>query len=333
MILFTFPVSVPLLLIYFVWRKKNWTVPLKLFLTIILLPFPIAFLSGLSSGSQSTSTLNSNPTFQPVAAQIQLPKPSFDIPALLGKKFNEVTAVIGKPKESKPPTKQELTALNNEWDVEFDKDNNVLDVKYDYKTGKVIDFFLYTFDSVGETSKDYMLAIGNLKADAKEYRLKFVEAINKPGHYTGVTITPIDFKALQELIAKRKQFDPNLGNNANAASTANGYIQAAKASGVGLAAYLELTAPDDALQAYMGGGEDNDYQVKVSRADLTIVINNYTWSVSPDSTKKDLVTSFVTRLKQYYPNAFPAVTVSNGIRTVATGSWSVWDGEPKVELK
>lgn len=138
----------------------------------------------------------------------------------------------------------------------------------------------------------------------------------------------------QKVINERKNFDTKRGNNAEAASTAQGYITIMKEIGkTDCDMYLELGASQDAENAFVNGGDLKAYRDNVYSARLMVVIDNAVWLYLPDSTKKDLVVTWVNGLQQLYPKESPSVIVSNNIRTVATGSWSIWNGEAKVELK
>jgi len=141
----------------------------------------------------------------------------------------------------------------------------------------------------------------------------------------------------QKLIAERANFNDQRGNNAEAAGTAEGFITImtnfSNLEEDQINMGLRLDASDEANSAYAAGGELDEYRNQVRSARLFIDIANAVWTFTPDSSKKDLVVSWVNGLKTLYPNAVPNVEVSNGIRTVATGSWSLWGGEAKVELK
>lgn len=207
-------------------------------------------------------------------------------------------------------------------------------VTYDVKTRKVVDFFIDTKDPSGlTTDREYLAALGNIKTGQEAYDVEFVEALNNPGKYTGVKITPVDLQAKAALIQQRKDFDTKHGNNAFAAQQALDMVKSATNNGLGMDVYIETNVPDDAQNDYLQGGKEATFREKTTSAVMTVVISNTAWALSPDSTKQDLVASFVNRLRQMYPNGAPIVRVTNGIRTVAEGTWSVWNGEPKVDLK
>lgn len=142
-------------------------------------------------------------------------------------------------------------------------------------------------------------------------------------------------KEKEELIAKRSEYNPKRGSNHEAASTAQGFMDLFKMSSpnVGIDMYLKLMAQGSSESAYADGGDLNTYRKQVEGAFLTVVISNTYWRLINDSVKKDLTATFVSSLHTLYPDAAIGVTIDNNIRTVAEGSWSLWNGEPKVELK
>lgn len=139
----------------------------------------------------------------------------------------------------------------------------------------------------------------------------------------------------QALIEARNTFDSNRGSNYEAASTAQGFIDIFEMTvpDVGIDMYLNLMTSDDSEVMYKNGGDLGEYRNQVNGAFLTVVINNLFWNLSTDSSKKDIVASWVNSLHILYPNGVNSVTVKNSVRTVAEGKWSLWNGEPKVELK
>lgn len=141
----------------------------------------------------------------------------------------------------------------------------------------------------------------------------------------------------RQVAEQRKNYNKGRGNNYEAASTADGFIAVMtnfgnlKENQIDMGLLLE--ASDGADRSYAEGGDLEEYRNKVRSARLLVEIDNSVWTFTPESSKKDLVVSWVSGLKKLYPNTIPSVTVTNGVRTVATGSWSVWGSESKVELK
>jgi hypothetical protein len=137
------------------------------------------------------------------------------------------------------------------------------------------------------------------------------------------------------LIEERKNFDEKHGNNFEASDMAKGLITIMKEVGgvENVDMYLRLDASDEAEKDFAEGGDLKTYRNNVRMANLMVVIDNMAWSYSSESTKKDLVATWVNSLKTIYPEAGPFVTVNNGVRNVAEGSWSAWNNDAKIELK
>ena len=57
------------------------------------------------------------------------------------------------------------------------------------------------------------------------------------------------------------------------------------------------------------------------------------WNSINDSTRKDLVASWVVSVGNVFSRATPHITISNNVRTVAEGTYSFMSNEPKITLK
>ncbi|MFH0943196.1 MAG: hypothetical protein V1810_03420 [Candidatus Beckwithbacteria bacterium] len=125
------------------------------------------------------------------------------------------------------------------------------------------------------------------------------------------------------------QFDKNMGNNYVAAKYAQDIMNTTNKAVPNfiLDSYLELS-PEN-----MNSQEEETYKKKVSSAFLTVSVNNLFWNQMNDNSKKDVVGSFVVSVGNIFPGGYPHITVSNGIRTVATGEYNWLKTEPKVTLK
>lgn len=141
-------------------------------------------------------------------------------------------------------------------------------------------------------------------------------------------------KENQALIKKRRNFDSKRGNNYEAASTAQGFIDIFQTHNSDADMYLRLSADGKDEKEYENGGSLKQYRDKVYTARLMVVINNLNWGASSSSDKKDVVAALVNALHTLYPNTTTiSVTVNNGIRVVAEGNWNIWKGEADVKLK
>jgi hypothetical protein len=139
------------------------------------------------------TTTSAKKTSTKAAEKANVVNYTFDVPSLVGKNIDEIRTVLGKPKDGEltEPNQAQLDLGVDEWDNTFEKNGKELLVTYKVKSRKVVDFFISTDDSSGKTKDEtHLLEMGNLKENDSRYTIKFVEAINKPGEYTGVTATP-----------------------------------------------------------------------------------------------------------------------------------------------
>ena len=120
--------------------------------------------------------------------------PSFDVPILVGKNIDEVKAILGAPSdddEIKFPNgfpDGSSTGYGKEWDKPGDKS---LLATFTQSTRKIEDFFISCDDTSGACSdKSHLLQIGNLKQDAPNYSIEFVNAGASETKFTGVKAIP-----------------------------------------------------------------------------------------------------------------------------------------------
>ncbi|MBU2567677.1 MAG: hypothetical protein KJ967_02730 [Elusimicrobia bacterium] len=139
------------------------------------------------------------------------------------------------------------------------------------------------------------------------------------------TFTPI----ASSIPTSQITFNNNVGNNYVAAKYAQDIMNTANKAVPNfiLDSYLELSPEDIKDQ------DEETYKKKVSSAFLTVSVNNLFWNQMNDNSKKDVVGSFVVSVGNIFPGGYPHITVSNGIRTVATGEYNWLKTEPKVTLK
>lgn len=134
----------------------------------------------------------------------------------------------------------------------------------------------------------------------------------------------------EEQAAARRTFDKKRGNNAEAASTAEGLIKLLGSQAKGLDIFVKLEGDE----AGFGRGMPlKDYRASVKDCRMMVVANAAMWAATAAGSQKDLVAQFVNALKKLYPSCLPYVLVNNGARDVAVGSWSAWNKAPDVELK
>ena len=122
-------------------------------------------------------------------------------------------------------------------------------------------------------------------------------------------------------------YDKSLGNNATAAKFGQLMMDTSNASSTVVEdIYVEL--PEQ-----KSNQSDAEYKKSIVSVFCTIVVSTNVWNVSDEGSQKDVVAAWVMFTRKAFPGAYPHITVRNGYRTVATGEYSMWDGEAKVTLK
>jgi hypothetical protein len=123
-------------------------------------------------------------------------------------------------------------------------------------------------------------------------------------------------------------FDSSIGNNYVAAKYAKQFQDLADdvASGYVSSVYLELEPSD------IKNKSEDDYKQSITSAFLNIEVDSHYWNTTGEAGQKDLVAACVNAVHNNF-SGFPHITVTNGVRTVAIGEWSIWNGEANVTLK
>ena len=117
--------------------------------------------------------------------------PAFDVPALLGKKMDEVRTILSTPATTAGPDGPAQSAEMGS--QSFKRDDQILTVTYKKSNNRVTSFQLGTEGDAlvrKEDKKNDFLVVGNLKADDARYSVEFVESAGKPFEYTGVKVIP-----------------------------------------------------------------------------------------------------------------------------------------------
>lgn len=104
-----------------------------------------------------------------------------------------------------------------------------------------------------------------------------------------------------------------------------GNSEKAAAFGEHLLTLIKKAAPGGSFDIYV---EEADPSLFVQ-----IKYEGELWSSTPDDLKKDLVAGFVMAARNEYPDYIPHIYIKTGFRTAAEGSFSIWSGEPTIELK
>ncbi|OGM08140.1 hypothetical protein A2159_01870 [Candidatus Woesebacteria bacterium RBG_13_34_9] len=122
--------------------------------------------------------------------ETQSVNPIFDVPSLIGKDLDGISAILGTP-QGQDPTKLQIQQGVKQWDKVFNKDGKELLVTYTITDKKIVDFFISTDDPSGKTTdKTHLLQLGNLIEYNSKYTVEFVKAIEDPSSFTGVKIIP-----------------------------------------------------------------------------------------------------------------------------------------------
>jgi len=131
----------------------------------------------------------------------------------------------------------------------------------------------------------------------------------------------------------RAEFDKKRGNNFEAQTTSDDLTAWTAESAPKLleSIYVDLGAPDDAIAAFLNGGEVAAYRDRVTRAQATVRVDQARWLEMYDHQKAVLLYGWYYQLRDRYGKTFPTVTV---ICTVKEGnqekdknlSRASWDG-------
>ena len=141
----------------------------------------------------------------------------------------------------------------------------------------------------------------------------------------------------QQLEDQRKSFNDKRGNDYEAAQTAQSLADIFKtvAPTSSFDVFINLDADEADQKKYELGGDEAEYKASVDWVILSVVIDSKLWNSSSDDSKKDLVASWIKIMQNEYSESGGMITVSNGSRKVAEGTWSAgkYGSEPKIELK
>lgn len=110
---------------------------------------------------------------------------------------------------------------------------------------------------------------------------------------------------------ERAQFDKQRGNNFDAQETADDLTAWTAETAPKLLSGLQvdLGAPDDAIAAYLNGGETQAYRDRVTRAQATVRVDQARWLEMYDHEKAVLLYGWYYQLRQRYNKTFPTVLV------------------------
>jgi hypothetical protein len=112
------------------------------------------------------------------------------------KTIEEVKNVLGLPTNNDKKPTAGLLKITTEWDVEYKKDGESLLVTYDYKTGKIKDYFLTSKEGENKLdNSDHKAKIArklNLYESLKDYNIEYVKGLKDPNYFTGIIVSKAD---------------------------------------------------------------------------------------------------------------------------------------------
>lgn len=115
---------------------------------------------------------------------------------------------------------------------------------------------------------------------------------------------------------ERAAFDKQRGNNLDAQKAADDLLGWA-AEGhpkLVLSASVDLGAPDDAIAAYLNGGEEKAYRDRVTRAQATIKVDIDRWLELYDHQKAVVIYGWYYQMFERYPKSNPQVMVVAAVK-------------------
>lgn len=117
----------------------------------------------------------------------------FDVPALLGKSIDEVTAALHGATVTDVASNGQSSGDNQLMQRDFRKGGQTLHVTYKTSSKKVTEFAMEVDPQTGsikDDDKDSFLSLANLKDQDARYSLELTEDPNKVFSFTGVKVTP-----------------------------------------------------------------------------------------------------------------------------------------------
>jgi len=135
----------------------------------------------------------------------------------------------------------------------------------------------------------------------------------------------------KQRIEERKEWDEEKGNSRESVEfgqTLSDWTSESRPKLV-LGRYLKLDAPKDDWSRYMHGGDEENLQASVTRADMKFIVDEVRWLELYDHQKAVLVYGWYYQMKDRYPKTFPVVEVVSMVtergkekeKKLARGSW------------
>jgi hypothetical protein len=151
----------------------------------VLVVFVLIIVSAGSSGSSSDDGAKVENDAPPVAMVV-------DAPHLLGLTIDQAREELGPPDERTfiDPTAEQLALGTTTWSNQFTIGEYTILLDFDVATREVTEFFIDTNDESGVTRDwEALLPISGVSKESTDYTIKAVEALAKPGYFTGVIVT------------------------------------------------------------------------------------------------------------------------------------------------
>lgn len=165
-------------------KSKNWFLRHKIISGIIVV-FVLIIIAAATSDPKpvtTTDSTNQNATVEPV----------FDVPALIGKNIDEITAMLGKAEKDDEPTAEQLALGTKEWWKTYKKGNYELLVTYTPQDRSVIDFFIpaVSDNKLSQEDMEKLKVVGQVEKPSDIYSVELVKSLKDPSTFTGIKIIP-----------------------------------------------------------------------------------------------------------------------------------------------
>ena len=183
-------------------KIKNWVSTHKIISgTIFVILIGIGFSSGKNT-PQDQKVATDTPAQQEVEQKMV-----FDVPSYFGKSIEDIEKAIGTPTKDTSDRQKEMGIDSETADREFSKDGYTLAVEYNIKSRKVISFFVDKKGDLVEKDRSILAKVSNVNYEDKTYSAKFVQVINEPEKFTGLSIKSkqVVIDEWDELVKKEKQ--------------------------------------------------------------------------------------------------------------------------------
>jgi hypothetical protein len=164
-------------------KIKNWIFTHKIISTVLGIMI-LGVISSLGSNKPQDQTVATDTSAPHEVEQ----KVVFDVPSYFGKNIEDIEKAIGEPTKDTSARQKEMGIDSETADREFSKDGYTLAVEYNIKNRKAISFFVDKKGEIIEKDRNILAKVSNVNYEDKNYNAKFVQVINEPGKFTGLSI-------------------------------------------------------------------------------------------------------------------------------------------------